>query len=58
MKKWYRIFEIKEGQVILSDNSIANWYDFIVDAEEIVELKIKSDGGIYTVLPVYEQLHN
>lgn len=55
MKKWYRIYEIKDATVKLEMDNLSNWYDTLEAAENMVEYWIEKDGGIYTIVTVYEK---
>lgn len=56
MKKWYRIFELVDGSPKIVEDSLANWYDTVEDAEALIEYKIEHEQKptFYMALPVYE----
>lgn len=54
MQKYYRVFEITGGSLVLYPLGKTNWHDTVEDAEKMVRDLIAIDKGIYTILPVYD----
>lgn len=54
MKKYFRIYEVRVEQLVLY-KSMMNWFYTLESAETHVAHLIKTDGGAYSILTIYEK---